>query len=74
MSLTPSLEQWPPTVTAGVWKALEDRTALAAIRSSLPSEQATRVRVPGFASTPQAHVDMYMSGNKSHHSVWVCYL
>lgn len=43
MSLPQSLEQWPPTVTAAVWKALEDRSELAAKRSSVPSEEATRV-------------------------------
>jgi hypothetical protein len=43
MRLSPSLEQWPPTVTAAVWKALEDRSELAAKRSSVPSEEATRV-------------------------------
>lgn len=43
MTLPPSLEQWPPTVTAAVWKALEDRSELAAKRSSVPSEEATRV-------------------------------
>lgn len=43
MTLPPSLEQWPPTVTAAVWKALEDRSERRAQRSSVPSEEATRV-------------------------------
>lgn len=43
MSLPTSLELWPPTVTAAVWKALEDRAAMAARRSSVPSEEAVRV-------------------------------
>jgi hypothetical protein len=45
MTLPQSLEQWPPTVTAAVWKALEVRAALAARRTSVPSEETTRVRV-----------------------------
>jgi hypothetical protein len=45
MSLPQSLEQWPPTVTAAVWKALEVRAALAARRTSVPSEETTRVCV-----------------------------
>lgn len=47
MSLPQSLEQWPPTVTAAVWKALEDRSELAAKRSGVPSEEATRVSEGG---------------------------
>jgi hypothetical protein len=43
MTLPASLEQWPPTVTAAVWKALEVRAALAARRTSVPSEETTRV-------------------------------
>lgn len=44
MVLPPSLETWPPTVTAAAWKALEDRAILAARRSSVPSEETVRVR------------------------------
>lgn len=42
MTLTSSLEQWPPTVTAAVWKALEDRSKMGNKRN-VPSEEATRV-------------------------------
>eukprot|EP00879_Flechtneria_rotunda_P018580 GHRR01019496.1.p1 GENE.GHRR01019496.1~~GHRR01019496.1.p1 ORF type:complete len:368 (+),score=107.75 GHRR01019496.1:129-1232(+) len=43
MTLPPSLIVWPPTITAAAWKALEDRAALAARRSSnVPSEEHVR--------------------------------
>lgn len=47
MTLPPGLDKWPPTVTAAVWKALEDRTEqLAAARGRrVESETSVRVRV-----------------------------
>jgi hypothetical protein len=45
MTLPPGLDRWPPTVTAAVWKALEDRTELAARGRSVPSEASVRVSV-----------------------------
>jgi hypothetical protein len=43
MTLPDALQTWPPTVPAAIWKALEDRAAMAARRSSVPSEDAVRV-------------------------------
>lgn len=46
MVLPTSLQLWPPTVTAAVWKALEDRAALIARGSSrIVSEATARVRL-----------------------------
>lgn len=43
MTLPVGLEQWPPTVTAAAWKALEDRSALEARGRSVPSEVSVKV-------------------------------
>jgi hypothetical protein len=60
MTLPPSLEQWPPTVTAAVWKALEDRSELAAKRSSVPSEEATRVSVVEMHYIPSTRLGLQL--------------
>lgn len=51
MTLPSSLQLWPPTVTAAVWKALEDRAALIEKGSSrIVSEATTRVNIPPAVS------------------------